>query len=226
MRILTSLILSLAACSAAERPNILFLFSDDHALQAISAYGGRFKEIAPTPNIDRIAEQGAIFTRSYCGNSICGPSRASILTGKHSHINGFIDNNNSTFDGSQTTFPKLLQKAGYQTAMVGKWHLISDPQGFDHWEILPGQGSYYNPDFKTADGDVKYTGYVSDIICDRAIQWLEKGRDKDKPFVLMCQHKAPHRAWMPALRHAKLFNDVTLPEPPTCSTIIRTVTSR
>ena len=213
MRILSILILT--ACSAAERPNILFLFSDDHALQTISAYGGRFKDIAPTPNIDRIAEQGAIFTRSYCGNSICGPSRASILTGKHSHINGFVDNNNSSFDGSQTTFPKLLQKAGYQTAIVGKWHLISDPQGFDYWEVLPGQGSYYNPDFKTAKGDAQYTGYVTDIITDRAIQWLEKGRDKDKPFVLMCQHKAPHRAWMPALRHARLFNDVTMPEPPT-----------
>ena len=201
---------------AAERPNILFIFSDDHALDAISAYGGPLKDVAPTPNLDRIAGEGAIFTRSYCGNSICGPSRAAILTGKHSHVNGYMDNSNYSFDGSQTTFPKVLQKSGYQTAIVGKWHLRSDPQGFDYWEVLPGQGSYYNPDFKQQDGGrQKYTGYVTDIVTERALRWLKEGRDGDKPFVLMCQHKAPHRNWSPALRHADLWDGVDLPEPKT-----------
>lgn len=203
-----------ASLSAAERPNILFLFSDDHALNAISAYNGPLKDLAPTPNLDRIAEQGAIFTRSYCTNSICGPSRASIQTGKHSHINGYLDNSSTQFDGSQTTFPKLLQQAGYQTALVGKWHLISNPQGFDYWEVLPGQGSYYNPDFIQQDGSMKhYTGYVTDIVTERAIDWLKNERDPKKPFLLMAQHKAPHRNWSPALRHADLWDDVDFPEP-------------
>jgi arylsulfatase A-like enzyme len=210
------LLLSAVAAFAADRPNIVFLFSDDHALQAISAYGGRFKDIAPTPNIDRLAAQGAIFERSYCANSICGPSRACILTGKHSHINGFIDNNNSKFNGEQPTFPKYLQQAGYQTAIIGKWHLVSKPTGFDHWEILPGQGSYYNPDFIQMDGATKRVeGYVSDIIGDKSLNWLKNQRDKNKPFVLMCQHKAPHRNWVPAQRHYKLFDGVTMPEPET-----------
>ncbi|MEP4078594.1 sulfatase-like hydrolase/transferase [Haloferula sp.] len=200
---------------AAEKPNILFIFSDDHALNSISAYGGPLKEVAPTPNLDRIADEGVIFTRSYCSNSICGPSRAAILTGKHSHVNGYVDNNNSTFDGSQTTFPKLLQKSGYQTAIVGKWHLVSQPQGFDYWEVLPGQGSYYNPDLVQQDGTKKrYTGYCTDIITDRAIEWLDS-RDTDKPFMLMCQHKAPHRNWSPAARHYELFADRNIPEPAT-----------
>lgn len=213
MRLLClSLLTSLA--TAAERPNILFIFSDDHALNAISAYGGPLKDVAPTPNLDRIAKDGAIFTRSYCCNSICGPSRAAILTGKHSHVNGYLDNTLYSFDGSQTTFPKLLQKSGYQTAIVGKWHLRTDPQGFDYWEILPGQGSYYNPDFKQQDGErKKYHGYVTDIVTERSLEWLKKGRDGDKPFVLMCQHKAPHRNWSPALRHADLWDGVDLPEP-------------
>jgi N-acetylglucosamine-6-sulfatase len=215
MRKLASLFLTLAACSAAERPNILFIFSDDHALQAISAYGGRFKDIAPTPNIDRIGKEGAVFERSYCANSICGPSRACILTGKHSHLNGFIDNS-SRFDGAQPTFPKYLQTAGYQTAVIGKWHLVSQPTGFDYWEILPGQGSYYNPDFIRMDGSTKrFEGYVSDLITDKSLDWLKNRRDKGKPFVLMCQHKAPHRNWVPAERHYKLFDGMTLPEPQT-----------
>ena len=217
MRTLSLLLLSMLICSAVQRPNIVFLFSDDHALQAISAYGGRFKDIAPTPNIDRLAKEGAIFEKSYCANSICGPSRASILTGKHSHINGFLDNDSHTpFDGSQPTFPKYLQKSGYQTAIIGKWHLDSDPTGFDHWEVLPGQDSYCNPDFLEMDHSKKRVeGYVTDIITDKALDWLKNQRDKDKPFVLMCQHKAPHRNWVPAPRHYQLFDGQQMPEPPT-----------
>ncbi|MGB6222770.1 sulfatase/phosphatase domain-containing protein [Haloferula sp.] len=207
-----------ALCSivfAKERPNIVFIFSDDHALNAISAYRGPLKEVAPTPNLDRISNEGMIFTRSYCTNSICGPSRAAILTGKHSHINGFLDNNSSRFDGSQTTFPKLLRESGYQTAIIGKWHLVSEPEGFDFWEILPGQGSYYNPDFLQQGGKKKrYEGYCTDLITDRAIEWLDS-RDKNKPFMLMCQHKAPHRNWSPAPRHYDLFEDEEIPEPET-----------
>ena len=216
MRPLSILLLSLLSSQAAERPNILFIFSDDHALQAISAYGGRFKDIAPTPNIDRLATQGAVFERSYCANSICGPSRACILTGKHSHINGFIDNNSSKFNGAQPTFPKYLQQAGYQTAVIGKWHLVSNPTGFDYWEILPGQGSYYNPDFIQMDGSTtRVEGYVTDIIGDKTLDWLKNRRDKDKPFVLMSQQKAPHRNWVPAERHYKLFEGRQMPEPET-----------
>jgi arylsulfatase A-like enzyme len=215
MRILILLFFAVAAVRASERPNILFIFSDDHALQAISAYGGRFKEIAPTPNIDRLANQGAIFERSFCANSICGPSRACILTGKHSHINGFMDNS-SRFNGDQPTFPKYLGQAGYQTALIGKWHLVTNPTGFDHWEILPGQGSYVNPDFIQMDGKRKrFEGYVTDIITDKSLDWLKNQRDKDKPFVLMSQHKAPHRNWMPAPRHYSLFSEGDLPEPET-----------
>ena len=138
--------------SAADKPNIVFIFSDDHATAAISAYNSHLKDAAPTPNIDRLAKEGVVFENSFCANSICGPSRANILTGKHSHINGFLDNNNSRFDGSQTTFPKLLKKVGYQTAIVGKWHLTSNPTGFDYWEILPGQGSYNTPDLIQQEG--------------------------------------------------------------------------
>jgi arylsulfatase A-like enzyme/lysophospholipase L1-like esterase len=204
------------ALTAAERPNIVFIFSDDHALQAISAYGSRYAEMAPTPNIDRIAKEGMLFERSFCGNSICGPSRATILTGKHSHLNGFMDNNFSRFDGNQPTFPKMLQKAGYETAVIGKWHLVSHPTGFDHWEVLPGQGSYYNPDFIQMDGTMKrFQGHVTDIITDKSIEWLKGRKDKSKPFILMTQQKAPHRNWVPAERHMKLFDGIDLPEPET-----------
>ncbi|GAA5495283.1 hypothetical protein Rhal01_01458 [Rubritalea halochordaticola] len=214
---LCTLLLGSVMAAAAERPNILFIFSDDHATEAISAYGGRLKDIAPTPNIDRLAKEGALIENSFCCNSICGPSRAAILTGMHSHRNGFMDNNNSVFDGTQTTFPGLMQKAGYQTAMIGKWHLHSLPQGFDFWEILPGQGMYYNPDMmQMPDGKRKrYQGHCNDVVTEQALKWLREGRDKDKPFVLMCQHKAPHRSWSPAPRHFKLFDGVTIPEPDT-----------
>ncbi len=192
-----------------SRPNIVFVFSDDHSPRAIGAYGSKINE---TPNIDRIAKEGAVFLNSFCANSICGPSRACILTGKHSHKNGFLRNGNK-FDGTQMTFPKLVQDAGYQTALVGKWHLSSDPTGFDYWEILPGQGNYYNPDFIQMDGSRKrHMGYCTDIITDRAIEWLEQ-RDEEKPFVLMCQHKAPHRNWSPHPRHFKMFDGVDVPVP-------------
>ncbi len=198
---------------ASRLPNILFLFSDDHALNAISAYGGPLAEIAPTPNFDRIAREGMRFENCLVTNSICAPSRAVILTGKHSHLNG-QRTNGDTFDGSQQTAPKLLRKAGYQTAIVGKWHLKSTPTGFDHYEVLKGQGQYYNPLLITNGENVTHTGYTTDIITDRAIDWLEH-RDKKKPFFLMCQHKAPHGRWEPALRHLTLFDDIEIPEPPT-----------
>ncbi len=200
------------ATAGEPRPNIVFVFSDDHAVQSIGAYGSRINQ---TPNIDRIAAEGAVFTNSFCANSLCGPSRACILTGKHSHLNGFLRNGNR-FDSMQTTFPPLLRQAGYQTALIGKWHLGTDPVGFDYWEILPGQGSYYNPDFVQMDGSrVRREGYCTDVVTDRSIKWLEDQRDPQRPFLLMCQHKAPHRNWAPAIRHLKLFANQTVPEPAT-----------
>jgi arylsulfatase A-like enzyme len=204
-----------AVAMAAERPNIVFVFSDDHATQAISAYGHAISKLAPTPSIDRLAEEGMRFDRCMVTNSICGPSRATILTGKYSHLNGFYFNEATVFDGSQATFPKLLQAAGYQTSIIGKWHLGSDPTGFDHWEILPGQGLYYRPEFRGPDGVITEEGYVTDVITDKAIDWLEHERDPNKPFMLMVQHKAPHREWSPPVKYLTLFDDVTFPEPAT-----------
>jgi arylsulfatase A-like enzyme len=202
-----------------RKPNIVFLFSDDHAIQAIGAYPSRLQEFIRsnniTPNIDRLAREGGLFVNSFCCNSICGPSRAAILTGKHSHINGFMTNSaDKPFDGSQWTFPKALQSAGYQTAIVGKWHLISEPTGFDYWQVLPGQGNYYNPDFQTAAGEKRHEGYVSDRIADFSIDWLNR-IDQSRPFLLMSQHKAPHRPWMPPLKYLEFLNDQTIPEPET-----------
>jgi N-acetylglucosamine-6-sulfatase len=208
------LIVALARCSevaAADRPNIVFIFTDDHACQSIGAYGSK---INTTPNIDRIANEGAVFLNSFCANSICGPSRACVLTGKHSHKNGFYSNGRGPFDGSQFTFPQVLQKSGYQTALVGKWHLNSDPTGFDHWDILPGQGSYYNPLFIGQNGRRQIEGYCTTITTDLALDWLGK-RDAEKPFLLMCQHKAPHRTWAPELKHLQRYEDQDIPEPAT-----------
>jgi arylsulfatase A-like enzyme len=211
---------ALAACccsfvaSASERPNIVFVFTDDHAPHAIGAYDGWLKSVNPTPEIDRLAAQGMLFQNSFCTNSICGPSRAVIMTGKHSHKNGFMNNGNS-FDWNQQTFPKLLQKAGYHTALYGKSHLKGTPQGFDDWKVLPGQGLYYNPDFITPEGKVTIEGHCTDLVTDMAIDFLETKGAKDKPFLLMVQHKAPHRNWMPALRHLSLYDDIEIPEPPT-----------
>ena len=213
MKLFLALLAGLAI--AQTKPNIVFVFSDDHATQAISAYGGILADVAPTPHLDRLAAEGMRFNRCMVGNSICGPSRATILTGKHSHKNGFMVNESQTFDGSQQTFPKLLQKAGYQTAIIGKWHLVSRPTGFDHWEVLPGQGSYYNPDFITPKGKVRVNGYVSEVVTEKAKTWLSEQRDPNKPFMLMVQHKAPHRAWLPAPKYLNAFDGVDLPEPDT-----------
>jgi len=207
-----SAILILSACNQAiKQPNILFIMSDDHAYQAISAYGHPIGKLAPTPQIDRIAEEGMLFHNMYVANSICGPSRACIITGKYSHVNGF-KNNGNRFNPDQPTFPKILQANGYQTAVVGKWHLKSKPQGFDYWQVLPGQGHYYNPDFLLPDDTVRIEGYVSDIITDLAIDWLDT-RNSDKPFMLMYQHKAPHREWLPAEEYLDLYHQVVFPEP-------------
>lgn len=207
--------LTLFSCGNQEKPvkqpNIIFMMTDDHTTQAMSCYGGN---LIQTPNMDRIANEGIRMDNCYAVNALSGPSRACILTGKFSHVNGFTDNA-STFDGDQQTFPKLLQKAGYQTAMIGKWHLISEPQGFDFWSVLSGQeeqGDYYQPDFWEMGKEIQEKGYVTDVITDKAIQWLNN-RDKNKPFCMMYHQKAPHRNWMPAQRHLGIFNNTKFPEP-------------
>lgn len=202
-----------ASAAESSRPNLVFIFSDDHAYQAISAYG-EARKLLDTPHIDRIAAEGIRFDRCVVPNSICGPSRATVLTGKYSHKNGFYNNTNSRFDGSQVTMPKLLQAAGYQTAIIGKWHLVSDPTGFDHWEILPGQGVYYNPPMIRNGEKVKHDGYTTEIITDLSLEWLQE-RDKSRPFLLMCQHKAPHREWEPSLKYLGHDGDRRYPIPET-----------
>ncbi|MGY5849948.1 sulfatase family protein [Salegentibacter sp. F14] len=196
------------------RPNIVFIMTDDHAAQAISAYGHPISKLAPTPNIDRIAQNGVKFNNNFCTNSICGPSRAVILTGKHSHINGFRMNG-EVFDGSQPTLPKYLKEVGYETALVGKWHLHGKPEGFDYWNILVDQGNYYNPDFIQGKDTTRIEGYATDIITDMGLDWLKQNADSGKPFMLMVQHKAPHRNWMPAPRHLNLYDSTEFPLPDT-----------
>jgi arylsulfatase A-like enzyme len=189
------------------RPNIVFIITDDHAYQALSAYDDQLIE---TPQIDRLAEEGMRFDRAYVSNSICSPSRAVILTGKFSHLNSVRDNLD-TFDIKQLTFPKLLQQHGYQTAIYGKWHLKSAPQGFDHWEVLPDQGHYYAPEFITPQGEIKTSGYVTDVITNKAITYLDSLRDPGKPFLLMYNHKAPHRQWWPAMEDLGYFRNRKIP---------------
>ena len=201
-----------------DRPNILFLFSDDHAWQSIGAYGGRLKDVANTPNIDKLASEGMLFRKCYVANALCGPSRAAILTGKYGHRNGVTWNKSANFDGSQQTFPKILRQSGYQTAIIGKWHLKSTPTGFDYFDVMRGQGRYYNPLLLTGDADgLKeqrvVTGYNSDIVGDLTIEWLKNGRDKSKPFVLMSQFKATHHGWCPGPEEYDLYDDVHIPEP-------------
>ncbi len=193
------------------RPNILFIMADDHASQAIGCYGSRVNR---TPHIDRIASEGARFDSCFCTNGICAPSRAVILTGKHSHLNGVRDNE-AVFDGGQPTFPAALRAAGYETALLGKWHLKSDPTGFDRWAILPDQGDYYNPDLIVDGARERRPGYVTDILTDMAVDFLEARRDPARPFLLMLHHKAPHRNWQPAERHLTLYDGAEFPEPPT-----------
>ena len=195
--------------ATAVRPNILFIMTDDHAAHAMSCYGSKVNQ---TPHMDRIASEGIRFERCYAVNSICTPSRATILTGKYSHKNGVPAFNR--FDGTQPTVSKMLQAAGYYTAMLGKWHLGSDPTGFDYWNILPGQGRYFDPILYDRDGSQVYPGYATDVITDLAIEVL-KNRPKDKPFFLMCHHKAPHRNWMPDEKHRLQFADRHIPEPAT-----------
>ncbi|WP_037316147.1 sulfatase [Salegentibacter sp. Hel_I_6] len=195
-----------------KRPNIVFIMTDDHAAQAISAYGHPVSQLAPTPNIDRIAQNGVKFNNNFCTNSICGPSRAVILTGKHSHQNGFRMNGD-VFDGSQPTLPKYLKEVGYQTALFGKWHLHGLPEGFDYWNILVDQGNYYNPDFIKGKDTTRIKGYATDIITEMGLDWLKNDRTKEKPFMLMVQHKAPHRNWMPALRHINKYDSTEFPLP-------------
>ncbi len=215
--IIAFIILVIAGCAEPGKqvtpPNIIFIMSDDHAYQAIGAYGHPISKLAPTPNIDRIAQEGMMFHNMFVANSICGPSRATIITGKFSHKNGFR-NNGDLFDANQPTLPKYLQEAGYQTAVVGKWHLKSTPQGFDYWCVLPGQGRYYNPDFLTENDTIQIEGYVTDIITDLAIEWLDQKRDQSKPFLLLYQHKAPHREWLPPEEYLDYYHNVTFPEPP------------
>jgi arylsulfatase A-like enzyme len=201
----------------AKRPNILFIFSDDHSIQTIGAYGSRLsqfcKQNAVTPNIDRLAEQGALFPNSFCGNSLCSPSRASVLTGLHSHANGVMTLN-VPLNAGLWTYPRAVREAGYQTAVFGKWHLASTRPETEYWRILPGQGSYTNPAFEGPGGTEKHDGYTTDVITDMALDWLKR-RDISRPFLLMVQHKAPHRNWIPPPRYYRWLDDVQVPEPDT-----------
>ena len=199
-----------AAQAARGKPlNIVWIMSDDHAAHAVSAYGSRINR---TPNLDKLAGGGVRFANAFCTNSLCAPSRATLLTGKYSHKNGHLDNQRA-FDGSQPTFPKLLQAGGYRTGIVGKWHLQSDPTGFDYWNVLPGQGLYHNPVFIEMGERKTVPGYATDIITDMAIRFVRDAGSK--PFCLLCHHKAPHRRWEPDDKHKSLYADRDLPEPAT-----------
>ena len=198
---------------AQHRYNIVYIMTDDHTAQMMSCYDNRYVE---TPNLDRVAADGVRFVNSYVANSLSGPSRACMITGKHSHKNGFTNNEHGIFDGSQQTMPKLMQKAGYQTALIGKWHLVSTPTGFDYFNILPAQGDYYNPNFINMDGSTtREKGYVTNIVTDKAIDWMEHKRDKSKPFILFIHHKACHRDWLPELKYIHEYEDKTFALPST-----------
>lgn len=210
----------LTACLVmAPKPNIVIIFSDDHARQAISAYGSKLNQ---TPNIDALAKNGVIFDRFYTSNPICAPSRATLLTGKYSHQNGHKDNA-SKFNGDQMNFAKVLKSAGYKTGWIGKWHLESNPQGFDTWEILPGQGQYYNPDFLTSEGSHRETGYATDLTTDKSLAFINE--HKSEPFCLVIGQKAPHRPWQPAIRHLTMFKGKKMPEPSTLHADYKTLNS-
>ncbi|SHH57034.1 sulfatase family protein [Clostridium grantii] len=197
-----------------KKPNIIVIMTDDHAAHAMSCYGSK---INTTPNMDRIANEGIRFDNCFCTNSICAPSRAVILTGKHNHLNG-VRTLSDGFDSTQMTFPKLLKKSGYQTAMIGKWHLGEEkenwPTGFDRWCVFPGQGDYFNPVMNDMGENKVFEGYATDIVTDLSLDWMES-RDKEKPFCLLCYHKAPHRPWEPDAKHAHMYDDVDIPMPDT-----------
>ncbi len=197
------------------KPNIIFIFSDDHALNAISAYGSPHIK---TPNIDRIANEGVIFKNAFCTNSICAPSRAVLLTGKYNHLNGQVDNRTSTvMNTRQPSFPKYLQEQGYKTSWIGKWHISNTPRYFDYWKVLPGQGHYYNPDFIEMDSSIqRKKGYVTDIITDEALHWLDQNaKDQAKPFCLVIGHKASHREWQPDIQDLHAYDDQPFKVPAT-----------
>lgn len=211
-KILTCLLHLPLLLAAQQHPNIIYIMSDDHDANAISAYNKHFIQ---TPNIDRIAAEGVRFDRAFVANSICGPARATILTGMFSHKNGFTDNR-SRFDTSLVTVPKLMQQAGYQTAVIGKWHLVTYPKGFDYWKIVPGQGLYFDPRVISMQGDTStYHGYATDVITDEALAWLKEKRNPSKPFTLFLHHKAPHRNFFPPLKYIEAFHDKVFPEPET-----------
>lgn len=201
--------LALAGCGGAGRPNFIYIMTDDHAAHMLSAYGSA---IASTPNLDRIAEGGMLFENAFVTNSLCAPSRAVLLSGKYSHKNGQLSNRGA-FDGSQQTFPKLMREAGYETALIGKWHLKSEPTGFDYWKVLPGQGRYHDPEFIEMGKRVRHEGYVTDLITDFVLQWIEN-RPEDRPFLLLYHHKAPHGPWEPDEKHRAMFAGETIAEPP------------
>lgn len=209
--VLLLLIVAQSTLFAQQRPNIIFIMSDDHAYQAISSYGYGLNQ---TPHIDRLAKNGILFRNAFVTNSLCAPSRAAILTAKYSNLNGIRGNGTEQFDGSQVTFPKLLQQAGYQTALIGKWHLGSNPTGFDYWNIVPGQGDYYNPDFIDNGAKGRVKGYVTDLTTDFALKWLDQ-RDATRPFCVLIWNKAPHRNWMPAIKYLRKFDSVHIPVPST-----------
>ncbi|MBG79414.1 MAG: sulfatase [Phycisphaerae bacterium] len=211
MFLMTMVLTVMAFGQEPQRPNILLIYSDDHSAAAVGAYGSRINE---TPHLDRLASEGMVFENAFCTNGICAPARAVVLTGLHSHLNGVRDNG-GRLDQSKETFPRLLQAAGYNTAIIGKWHLKDDPVGFDHWEVLPGQGHYYAPDFLTPEGKVREPGYVTDLTVDKSIKWLDEDWDRDKPFLLMSQNKAPHRGWMPGPDHLTRYDGTLIPEPST-----------
>ena len=212
--LLLSTLAGLNTASAAAKPNIIFIFSDDHAVQAIGAYGARLSEFCQqqgvTPNIDKLAAQGGYFVNSFCGNSLCSPSRASVLTGLLSHANGVMHLERPLTPGLWT-FPLGLHDAGYQTALFGKWHLASKPD-YQTWRISFGQGAYDNPELESATGKENFPGYTTDVVTDLSLAWLKK-RDPAKPFFLAVQHKAPHRNWIPPARYATWLDDVEVPEP-------------
>ncbi|HEY8164728.1 MAG TPA: sulfatase-like hydrolase/transferase, partial [Gemmatimonadaceae bacterium] len=206
-----------STATAQSRPNIVFLLADDHAAHAISAYQSVLRygaRLPATPNIDRIAREGMLFVNSFVTNSICAPSRASILTGQYGHLNGVMTNNEELHP-TTVTFPRLLRAAGYTTAVFGKWHLKTRPEGFDHYEVLANQGPYYNPTLHSATDSVAYTGYTLDIVTDRALSWLGSGRDRSKPFLLMLHFNAPHRWWDPGPQQLGLYRDTVFAEPRT-----------